>query len=461
MKQEKAAEKANERMAPVPFSASLSRSIMPASAQPDLILAGRLIDGTGAEPRERQVLVLKEGRIVAVLPQRELARTRLQKAAVLDLGNATVLPGLIDTHAHLTFNAGPDHETVRRAVETESDARLALRAIANAQAHLAGGVTTLRDVGGRGFVTLCVRDAVREGLVPGPRIQASGPAITTSRGHLNYLGAIANSAEEMRLRAREVLDAGADFIKLCATGGIMTAESEPLGSQYTTGELRVAVEEAEARGTLVAAHVLASEALERCVHAGVRSIEHCLWQDAPGEFRFQPELAAEMRRRGIFAGLTFAGISQARYLRHLAETDPASPVLAGRAVPDMGVWQQRLVRRYVAERELVASGVPYVLHSDAGVRETPFGSFWLILATACFELGLTPLEAIRATTATPARLMGMQEEVGTLEVGRRADLLVVEDDPLVSLAALARPARVLLNGRIVAERGQVLVPATQ
>ena len=416
---------------------------------PDLILAGRLIDGSGAPPLERQAIVLREGRIEAVLPQSDLMRTQREGAAVLDLGAATVLPGLIDTHVHLNFNAGPNHDVVRRALEQESDARLALRSIANAQAHLAGGVTTVRDVGGRGFVALTVRDAVRDGLVLGPRIQASGPAITTTRGHLNYLGAVANNAEEMRRWAREILDAGADFIKLCASGGIMTAESDPMASQYTTAELREAVDEAEGRGTLVAAHVLASEALQRCVEAGVRSIEHCLWQDEPGVYRFQPAVAEEMRRKGIIAGLTFAGVSQTRY---------KTERLGMAANPDMGIWQARLAKRYVMEREMIDSGVRYVLHSDAGVRETPFGSFWLILATACFELGITPLEAIRAATSTPAALMGLEGEVGTIAAGRRADLLVVEGDPAERIEALAEVSRVLRDGQVVVEQGVARLP---
>ena len=414
--------------------------------RPELILAGRLIDGTGAAPRERMALVLREGGIEAVVPQTDLSRTQRQGASVLDLEDATVLPGLIDTHAHLTFNAGPNHEVVRSAVVGESDGRLALRSLTNAQAHLAGGVTTIRDTGGRGFLTVAVRDAVRDGLVLGPRLQVSGPAITTTRGHLNYLGAIANSAAEMREWSRKVLDAGADFIKLCATGGIMTAESEPLGSQYTVEELREAVDEAESRGTLVAAHVLAGEALERCVRAGVRSIEHCLWQDEPGVFRFQPELAAEMREKQIFAGLTFAGVSQARY-KELQ--------LGAGSGADMGVWQQRLANRYAAEREMVASGVRYVLHSDAGVRETPFGTFWLTLATAVFELQISPLEAITAATASPAALMGLDQQVGTLQPGRRADILVVDGDPSERIELLARPKKVLLDGAVVAECGHL------
>jgi imidazolonepropionase-like amidohydrolase len=268
-------------------------------------------------------------------------------------------------------------------------------------------------------------------------MRVSGPAITTTRGHLNYLGAIANSREEMRQRATEVLDAGAHFVKLCATGGIMTAESEPLGLQYTTDELAAAVDVAESRSTLVAAHVLASEAVERCVDAGVRSIEHCLWQDGPGEFRFRPEVARRMRERGVYAGLTFAGIAQARYREH---------VLGRTSAEDMGVWRARMEARYATEREMIASGVRYVLHSDAGVRETPFGEFWLIPASACFELGISPLEAITAVTGTAAALLGMSDEVGTLEVGKRADLLIVDGDPAANIEALGRTRVVLLDG---------------
>jgi imidazolonepropionase-like amidohydrolase len=125
----------------------------------------------------------------------------------------------------------------------------------------------------------------------------------------------------------------------------------------------------------------------------------------------------------------------------------------------MGVWQQRLVHRYAAERELVASGVRYVLHSDAGVRETPFGTFWLTLATAVFELQISPLEAITAVTSSPAELMGLSEEVGALLPGRRADLLVVEGDPSERIELLARPKSVLLNGQVVAEEGTILTAA--
>jgi imidazolonepropionase-like amidohydrolase len=411
---------------------------------PSLILAGRLIDGTGAPPLERGALVLRDGRITEVLPQSELARTQRAEGPVLDLGEATVLPGLIDPHVHLGFNAGPTHAVVRRAVEEESDAALALRSLANAQAHLAGGVTTVRDVGGRGFVALAVRDAVRSRLALGPRIQASGPAITPTRGHLNYLGAIANNAGEVRAWATRVLDEGADLVKVCASGGIMTAESDPLESHYTEAELRNAVEVAEERGTLVAAHVLAGEALGRCVRAGVRSIEHCMWQDEPGVFRFDPEIARVMRERGVFAGFTFSGLGQVRYREQK---------LGMQAGEDLGVWRERLDARFAAERETVAAGVRYVLHSDSGVRSTPFGPFWMVVAAACFELRITPLEAIRAVTSTAASLLGWEGEVGELRPGAWADLMVVDGDPSVTVEALASPRLVLKGGQVVSEAG--------
>lgn len=413
---------------------------------PDLILADTLIDGTGAAPLRRAALLLHQGRIQQVLSQADLSRTQ-REGVVLDLGAASVLPGLIDPHVHLTFNAGPNHEVVRRAITEESDARLVARAVANAQAHLAGGVTTVRDVGGRGFLTLAVRDAVRDGIVVGPRMRVSGPAITTPRGHLNYLGAIARNAEELRARAREVLDAGADFVKLCATGGIMTAESDPIAPHFTEAELREAVEEAEGRGTLVAAHVLSFAGLEPCVRAGVRSIEHCAWQDAPGEYRFRPEVAAEMREKGYFAGFTFAGIGQARYRAQVL----------GLPGEDLGVWQQRLENRFASERQTIAAGVRYVLHSDAGVRGTPFGEFWLVLAAACYELDLPPLEAIRAVTATAAALLGWDAEVGSLQPGRRADLLVVDGNPAEEIAALRAPRLVLKDGHVVARDGALVL----
>lgn len=417
-------------------------------SDPDIVLAGSMIDGTGAEPRPDVALLLHLGRLDRIIPREALSPGMIQGARVLDLSGSTVMPGMIDTHAHLTFSALDSHDAVRKQVSGESDATLALRALRNGLAHLAAGVTTLRDTGGRGFVTLDVRDAIASGLAPGPRIQASGPAITTTGGHLNYLGLIADGAEALRAACIQVMDRGADYIKLCATGGIMTAESDPMRPQYDTAALAGAVAVAEERGTLVAAHSLSAEALVQCVEAGVRSIEHCLWQDEPGIFRFRPEVADVMIQKNIFAGLTFAGIAQMRF---------RSRVL-GQSVPDdLGVWMTRLEARYGAEKEMLARGVRYVLHSDAGVRETPFGAFWLIPASACYELELTPLQAIRAITQSPAELMQISEDVGTLEPGKVADFLVYEKSPADKIRNIQSPRAVFQSGRLTVDAGSLIL----
>jgi imidazolonepropionase-like amidohydrolase len=399
-----------------------------------LLRASQLIDGTGAPPRRDQEVRVEDGVIRAIGPIGETAAPPGWE--VHEYPEATVLPGLIDAHVHLTFSAEETHEAVRERLAAESEAELLDRALANARAHLLGGVTSLRDTGGRGYVTLAAREAARRDPHRYPRMAVCGPAITTRQGHLFYLEGIAEGEEAVRAAARSVLAHGADFVKLCATGGIMTRESDPMAAQYTVAELHAAVAETECAGTLVAAHVLNREGLERCVAAGVRSIEHCLWQVRAGEFDFNADTAAVMRQGGVVAGLTFAAISQAGYRAARGEGSGS----------DMGPWQAHLANRYEAERAMVASGVSFVVHSDAGVRQTPFGQFWVSVAAAALELRLSPLEAIRSVTASPAALLGWEREVGTLIPGKRADLLVVQGDPAVEVEALANVASVYRDG---------------
>lgn len=415
------------------------------SRQPDLILADRLIDGVSPEPLERQALFLRDGRIVAILPQSEVTRSHRQGAAEIEIEDGTVLPGLIDTHVHLTLTGGPTDESVTGPAATESDAKQALRAVANAQAHLAAGVTTVRDVGCRGYTTLALRDLIRQRLLIGPRIRASGPPITTPTGHMHYMGCIATNAIEVRARAEELLDRGVDLVKTCATGGVLTAGSDPMDLQYTAEELREAVLAAEARGKIVASHALAAEGVRRCVEAGVRSIEHCRWQVEPGRHVFPGDLAETMIAKDIYAGITFATISQVGYRQDVLN--------------QQDVWvkfsRDRLNDRFASEREMIAAGVKYVVHSDAGVTHTPFGEFWKSAGAARYELGLTPLEALHAVTASPATLMGLDKEIGTLEVGKRADLLCVKGNPAETIEDLRNALLVLRDGKVVAENCRI------
>jgi imidazolonepropionase-like amidohydrolase len=408
---------------------------------PDTVILGReLIDGTGRDPVPRPALIVREGRIAAIEAPRRLGATAYGGAHVVDLGECALVPGLIDSHVHLNFSAGPDHETVRGTLEAESDAELMARSLGNAQAHLRCGVTTVRDCGGRGLATLAVRDAIRAGVVVGPRVLAAGPAITTTTGHLNYLRGVANTESEVRQMAASLLAQGVDYVKICATGGIMTRESDPLAPQYAVGALRAAVEEAERRGTHVAAHILSTEGLQRCVEAGTHTLEHCQMRDAAGEYVYEPALTEQIRERGLTASLSFAAVSQTGYWAW-REKRPVPP--------ELQIWHERMKHAFEAQRQMIAAGVRYMVHTDAGVRGTPFGHYWSCLGAMRLELQLTPMEVLIATTRTPAEVIGLGAEIGTLEVGKRADLVAVPGDPLAEIEALANIRAVLRDGVVV------------
>jgi imidazolonepropionase-like amidohydrolase len=269
---------------------------------PDLVLsADWLIDGTGAAPRRRPRLTVRAGRIHAV-------------AADVPGGVAfpgcTILPGLIDTHVHLAFDAGPTHAAVVAGLRGLDEPALTARALANGQKALRAGVTTVRDCGSPFWVGQIVRDAVRRGHVAGPDVVACGSPITTAGGHLHYLGTLAATAAEVRVAAERLLDGPArvDALKVIATGGNMTPGSDRLACQYDEAALRAAVEVGRRHGAATAAHVLCRAAIGPCSAAGVRTLEHCLWRvgPGPGDFAFDPELARQLVDRGQYAGFTMS-----------------------------------------------------------------------------------------------------------------------------------------------------------
>jgi imidazolonepropionase-like amidohydrolase len=392
------------------------------------ISADWLIDGTGsAAVRAPQVEI--EGQTLA----------RLQEAAgpvpvLVDRAfpGCTILPGLIDAHVHLTFAALPTHAEVVQQVSTEADSTLLARAIGNAQAALRAGITTVRDCGDRGLVSLVVRDAIRQGIVVGPEVIASGMPITTTLGHLYYLGLVANTEGEVRAAAERMVAAGVDFVKIVATGGNMTPSSNRLKCQYDTPSLRAAVEVARKAGMHTAAHVLSRCAIPQCIETGVRTIEHCLWRVSEDRYEFDPEMARRMVANDQHVGFTMSAPTWRSVCPEMAGLDRALFF--------------DLDSRFENERRTIAAGVKYLLHTDAGVRQTPFGSSLAIgVQAAARELELTPKEAIQAVTRNPAEALGLADR-GVLLPGKRADLLIVEGNPLDDLAALRRVRAVMRGG---------------
>jgi imidazolonepropionase-like amidohydrolase len=394
--------------------------------------ADRLFDGTGTAALIRPVLRIEGERVASVgqdggPPEGPGARCH-------DFPGCTILPGLIDTHVHLVFCAADSNEAVVEQVGRESGEELLARALANARAALRAGVTTVRDCGGKGRLVQEVRGLIARGAAEGPDVLSCGMPITTRTGHCHWLGLTADTHAEAGRAAERMLAEGADFLKVMATGGNMTPGSDPMRPQYEPATLRLVADVGRAAHRHTAAHVLSRSALPAAVAARVRTVEHCDWRVEEDRYEFDPDLARRILDQGMFVGLTMSGIARRSFL----------PQVLGNTTGPV----RRLDARFACERRLVDSGVRYTLHSDAGVRWTPIDRFALGLRAAVVELRLTPAEALVAATATAAEAVGLGDR-GTLTPGRRADLLVVEGNPLTDLACLERVRAVMKAGRWV------------
>ncbi len=412
-----------------------------------VIAGGRLIDGTGRPPMPNTAIVIKNGYIMAVGPEAQVDVSRAEPAVRLDARGLAILPGLIDSHVHLTFSAGPDHSSVIRQLAEDPDERLLLRASRQAQLALAAGITTVRDCGGKGVVTIGLRDAIKAGHIIGPQVLACGMPITTKAGHMHFLGLEADGENELRSAVRSQVRAGADFIKVCATGGNMTSGSNPRRAQYSLAELTAAVTESHRLGCRVASHAIGAEGIRYSVEAGADTIEHFHWLDEIGRHAYDRGVVQELIARGLFVGVPLPGLYRVLL--------PG----AGWDVSAMASKRAELQAQLEPVRRAIQDGAPFIISSDAGVRFTHFQDFSQSLEVAVLALGLTPMEAIVAATCTAAQALGLEDQVGTIEVGKRADLVLVDGDPLADIRAIGRVRWVIRQGQVAArDRLLVLAP---
>lgn len=410
-----------------------------AQAQTLAVRAGRLIDGTGAAPVRNAVILIENGRITAAGPDVRIP----SGVRVLDLSDRTVLPGFIDAHVHLIGpvigEAGWDNALVR---ETAADG--ALRGAAHARATLDAGFTTVRNVGAAGFADVALRDAINRGDVPGPRIQAAAHALGITGGHCDATngfvphvlgdesgpeGGVADGPEEIRAAVRYQVKHGADVIKICATGGVLS-EGDSVGvQQYMADELQAVVEAAHMVERRVAAHAHGTAGIKAAVRAGVTSIEHGSILD--------DEAIALMKEHGTYLVPTLmAG--------EAVEAMAASGALKGERA-DKGLQVAPKMRESI--RAAAAAGVKIALGTDAGVM--PHGrnghEFTLMVQWG----GMTPMQAIVAGTSAAADLLGWSAHVGTVAPGRYADLVAVDGDPLGDITALEHVDWVMKGGVVV------------
>ena len=415
----------------------LAAVALPAGAQDLLIRAGHVLDvDTGRMLAGRDILV-RDGRVASIAASAEAVGPGLR---VLDWSTLTVVPGLMDMHTHLA-DEGPygDPATPLRS----NAARDAFIGARNARATLQAGFTTVRDVGVyRGFADVQLRDAINAGLVPGPRMFVAGTYVTVTGGGGEITGVpagtevpaifrrgVADNEAEVRRRVNEILDAGADFIKLIATGAVLADGTEPGQSEYTEAEIRAAVEEAGRRGRFVAAHAHGAEGIKRAVRAGARSIEHGSLMD--------DEAIALMRQHGTFL---VADIYNGDYIDSVGRRDGWSAEILRKNLDTTDAQREGF-------RKAVASGVNIAYGTDSGVY--PHGDNARQFAYMV-RYGMTPLQAIRAATLESARLLRKENELGSITPGKLADLVALACDPLADIACLQQVRGVVKAGVPVA-----------
>jgi imidazolonepropionase-like amidohydrolase len=403
-----------------------------------LIRAGRLIDVEREEILADRLVVVDGEQIVDVLSEAPAETV----SPTIDLSAYTVLPGLMDMHAHMIGEL--DTGLGYASLVMRTAAQEAMSGVRNARATVEAGFTTVRDVGTfRAFVDCALRDAIEAGDVTGPRMMCAGAYVTVSGGGGDVTGlapdvdavvpidlrfGVANSVDEVRKRVRRILGGGADFIKVIATGAVLTEGTTPGAPEFSEDEIRAAVEEAALSGTHVAAHAHGAEGIKRAVRAGVRSIEHGSLMD---------DEAIELMA------------SHGTYL--------VADVYCGDWIAEEGArggWSADVLRKNdettEAQREgftkSVKAGVKIAYGTDSGV----YPHAWVAKQFAYMEqYGMSPMEAIRSATVVAAELMGWQDRVGSIAPGKLADLIAVEGDPTEDVSALENVAFVMKGGAIV------------
>ena len=412
----------------------------PSGSGTTVLRAARLIDGTGAPPVANAVVVITNNKIVAA--GRAGAVTVPAGARTIDLGDATLLPGFIDTHVHiigrpLSDPAG-DLSPVRDYPGYE-----AIVGVANARKTLMAGFTTIRVLGSPSFTDVALRRAIADGAVPGPRMQVGAHSLGMTGGHCDengfkpglfdgdYRTGIADGVDQVRAAVRYQVKYGADVIKTCATGGVLS-EGDAVGvPQYNFDELKAMVDEATKLERKVGA-----EGIKIAVRAGVASIEHGSFLDEEG--------AKLMSQRGTYLVPT---MSAGEAVENAAKSGRLTGLRAEKAVAAAVAMRN-------ATKIAMRNNVPIAFGTDAGVGDhgTNAREFKLLVDWG----GLTPMQAIVAGTANAAKLLGWDSQVGTLAAGKLADVVAVPGDPTADITALQRPTFVMKNGVIYKEAARAV-----
>jgi imidazolonepropionase-like amidohydrolase len=408
-------------------------AVLPVAAADTVsVAAARLLDVESGKILADRVVRIEDGTIRSVAPR------VAGESVTHDLGDVTLLPGLIDVHVHLI--GGEEQTPYERLIETT--ARAAIEGVANARATIEAGFTTVRDLGSRDGADVALRDAIAAGRIVGPRMLVAVKSLSSTGGHgdrndlpddveVHRMSGIADGPDEIRRKVRENVKHGADWIKVLATGGVMSAGTDPNTADYTEEELRAAVEAAASKGRDVAAHAHGTEGIRRAVLAGVRSIEHASMLDE--------ETVRLIRERGTFV------VPNPYTNFHIIDRGAAGGFEPYQIEKSKQVYELKLD----SLRRAIRAGLNVAYGTDSGVQ--PHGANGRQLRIFV-EAGMTPLEALRAATLVNARLLRMEGRLGVLKPGAFGDLVAVPGNPLEDVTVAGRPTFVMAGGRVVLAR---------
>lgn len=402
-----------------------------------LIRAGHILDVKTGKLSDGQTIIVVGDSIQSIAPSSSISPQSGDE--VVDLSNMTVLPGLMDVHTHLTMN--PDFDPFREV--TSTSAKEAINGVVNARKTLMAGFTTVRNVGAGGFVDVDLRDAVNSGEVAGPHMLVSGPAMGITGGHCddNLLpvqyhvvgDGVADGIAQVQHKVRENIKYGADVIKICATGGVLSKGDDPQASQYTLEEMQAIVADAHRLGRKVAAHAHGAQGILWASEAGVDSIEHGSYIDDAA--------IAMMKKHGTWLVPTL-------YLEDWQIQNGHLPAFYHQKMVDVSSVAKQNIKH------AMQSGVKIALGTDAAVY--PHGLNAHELDVYVNQLGMTPLAALQTTTINAADLLGLTAKTGTLEPGKWADIIAVDKNPLDDVRTLQDVKFVMKSGVVYKQNGSEL-----
>ncbi|PKB79810.1 MAG: hypothetical protein BZY88_11245 [SAR202 cluster bacterium Io17-Chloro-G9] len=384
------------------------------------------------------IVVVQDDKIVAV---GEESQVNLDSdTPVVDAGDRTVMPGIIDAHVHMLSTGGVASGAESRAM---NDHEALLQGAQNALMAIKSGLTAVRDCGDRNFLTLVLKDSVAKDVIPGPRMVCSGPVITSTAGQLWWNGIECDTTDDLRRAVRTLVKNGVDFIKLMGSGGNATPGSNPEASQYDVEGFHAVAEDAHRMGKKVAVHVHGVEPIRLAVDAGMDTLEHCPFR-ADGTIKYDERIVEEIVRKELIVSLAMP----AMWYRLRAEDMRDTRTHPGH------LWEAR----YETIRSLHAAGVKLVVSSDQGSTGTRIDELALLMAFLVDKVGIPAADVLQGVTGLAAEALGMDGQIGTLQTGKLADLVILEGDPLEDIEAMQRIHGVIKGGLLVARGDAVVWP---